>query len=655
MLPPARPHPASAAPPDRPGRRASTASTFLVTHRPRSAGATLLGAVALLLACGPGGEPTGPATGAVAVSVTTTGDDGDADGYALTIDGGAARPLPAAGALSVGDLAAGEHTLELSGVAANCGAVGGTRRAVRVVAGAATTVALTVACAPLPPGAAFVTAPTTGFDPDGDGYQVSVDGGAPESLATGERLAVPGLRGGPHRFRLSGVASNCSVSGENPRTVEVASGATAPVVFPVTCRTLVARVVVTRRLPSLLERDTTLLTAAAVAADGTPLPGRAVAWTTDGPAVAAVAPEGVGGAQGLVTGLAPGRATVTATVDGVGGSAVVAVIGRALRPNREIAYLADVALTGGSGVVRQLRVADAAGAGARTVSPAGRFVVDFAWSPDGSRFVVAYQDPATGGPAGLFTLTADGSGESPLGPAAGWAPEWSPDGSAVAYWNPDDAGHGQIYVVAAAGGAAPQLTAAGSGVNELPTWSPDGRRIAYTSRAPGAPDYALWVADLDGLEPPRRIGTAATQQAPAWSPDGKLIAYFREGISLVDADGGHPRLLAGAEGCALGGSCATATRREFPSWSRDGSAVAYSRRERASTGRTTYHMDVVTLGGAAAVVGAANPFSGSAQWSPDNTVLLFSDARAIVRVRPDGADQRVVSGTEPARDPRWRP
>ena len=40
-----------------------------------------------------------------------------------------------------------------------------------------------------------------------------------------------GLAAGAHQVALGGIAANCQVQGENPRSVTVAAGATAPTVF----------------------------------------------------------------------------------------------------------------------------------------------------------------------------------------------------------------------------------------------------------------------------------------------------------------------------------------------------------------------------------------------------------------------------------------
>jgi len=75
-----------------------------------------------LVGCGggSGGDPTGPTEGALEVLASTTGSDLDPDGYTLSVDNGAAQPLPSNGADTVASLSTGTHTVTLAGVAPNC-------------------------------------------------------------------------------------------------------------------------------------------------------------------------------------------------------------------------------------------------------------------------------------------------------------------------------------------------------------------------------------------------------------------------------------------------------------------------------------------------------------------------------------------------------
>jgi hypothetical protein len=92
---------------------------------------------------------------------------------------------------------------------------------------------------PAPPttGGMTVTIATTGSLPDPDGYTVAIDG------ATGVDIGVNGtytkgeLDPGDHLVALSGLAGNCTVVGDNPRTASVTVGDTIAVAIEVACPT----------------------------------------------------------------------------------------------------------------------------------------------------------------------------------------------------------------------------------------------------------------------------------------------------------------------------------------------------------------------------------------------------------------------------------
>src|SRR2546428_647915 len=58
--------------------------------------------------------------GGLFVSTNTNGVDLPADGYTLTVDGGAGQPIATNGSVTYTDRAAGAHSVALSGVPANC-------------------------------------------------------------------------------------------------------------------------------------------------------------------------------------------------------------------------------------------------------------------------------------------------------------------------------------------------------------------------------------------------------------------------------------------------------------------------------------------------------------------------------------------------------
>jgi len=92
-------------------------------------------------------DSTGPNTGALQVSVTTTGAELDTNGYSVAIDGGAGRVIPSNGTVTLSGLSAGSHSVLLAGLAPNCALVGAANpRPVEVVAGQTASATFSVTC-----------------------------------------------------------------------------------------------------------------------------------------------------------------------------------------------------------------------------------------------------------------------------------------------------------------------------------------------------------------------------------------------------------------------------------------------------------------------------------------------------------------------------
>ena len=105
-------------------------------------------------------------------------------------------------------------------------------------------------------------------------------------------------------------------------------------------------------------------------------------------------------------------------------------------------------------------------------------------------------------------------------------------------------------------------------------FSPDGRRLAFSSKRAGdAVEVWLAAADGSGAQQLTR-GPGNFQASPSWSPDGRRIAFFSMGddwhwhIWVVDAEGGTPRRLTSASG-----------DQSVPTWSRDGHWIYFATTE----------------------------------------------------------------------------
>lgn len=110
-------------------------------------------------------------------------------------------------------------------------------------------------------------------------------------------------------------------------------------------------------------------------------------------------------------------------------------------------------------------------------------------------------------------------------------PEWSPDGTRIAYSAAPSSGNDyDIRVLTVATGAI-QTVATGFRANS-PTWSPDATRLAYTSYTQTIStnqfDWDVHVVDLATLSDQVVANSDYTDTEPDWSSDGTRIAFLRE-------------------------------------------------------------------------------------------------------------------------------
>lgn len=102
--------------------------------------------------------------GTLRIITTTTGADPDPDGYAFAVDGGSSQPIGASATATLANVAAGAHTVGLSGLAANCTLQGSNPRSVTVTAAATAEASFAITCT-VASGALEITTTTTGDSP----------------------------------------------------------------------------------------------------------------------------------------------------------------------------------------------------------------------------------------------------------------------------------------------------------------------------------------------------------------------------------------------------------------------------------------------------------------------------------------------------------
>jgi hypothetical protein len=93
-------------------------------------------------------DPVTVLTGALEVEVATTGEDIDADGYTLEIDGSVVGdPVDPDDTVTFEEVEEGIHDVELTGLASNCSAEGDNPLSVTIEADATETATFAVVCA----------------------------------------------------------------------------------------------------------------------------------------------------------------------------------------------------------------------------------------------------------------------------------------------------------------------------------------------------------------------------------------------------------------------------------------------------------------------------------------------------------------------------
>jgi len=185
-----------------------------------------------------GGGGGGGGTGDLRVTNTTTGSNLDPDGYTVTVDNTTSQPMATNGSTTFTALAAGDHSVALSGVAANCSVAEANPQTVMVPAGGTASTTFTISCtAPPTTGNLTVSTTTTGSNFPSS-YTVTVDPGTvgetSKPITPNGSVTFTDLAAGSHSVALT-VASNCTVTSANPQSVSVPAGGTATTSFTVSC------------------------------------------------------------------------------------------------------------------------------------------------------------------------------------------------------------------------------------------------------------------------------------------------------------------------------------------------------------------------------------------------------------------------------------
>jgi Tol biopolymer transport system component len=178
-------------------------------------------------------------------------------------------------------------------------------------------------------------------------------------------------------------------------------------------------------------------------------------------------------------------------------------------------------------------------------------------------------EQANGIPSGIVTMSPSG-GEITRVNQHGNDPEWSPDGSLIAFSSRFDGYKPyarNIAVMRPDGSAIRQLTHHKTGAASNPFWSPDSNKIAYYVYEDGV-EHQIWSVDLRTGE---QFQLATGGVSPIWTPSDEIVFEAN--------DGWHPLMIMTSQGkdirkCSLFEDGDWAMR-----WSRSGDNIAFLREQ----------------------------------------------------------------------------
>ena len=214
----------------------------------------------------------------------------------------------------------------------------------------------------------------------------------------------------------------------------------------------------------------------------------------------------------------------------------------------------------------------------------------------------------------IYMMDADGGNQERLTnhPWADIHPDWSPDGTKIAFVSNRDGVAPEIHVMDTDGMNLIRLTD-GQGRKWHPAWSPDGKKIAFS--VDHGRDY-IAVIDADGKNREKLEDRA---RCPSWSLDGKQIAF----VSAIDD--GHEIYVKG-----VGGQERKRVTHDFvaklnPSFSPDGRRIAYDAHPDG-----VGHIYVVGADGRNRVMLTHNQqWHGDPAWSPDGRTIAYNVLNGI--------------------------
>lgn len=319
---------------------------------------------------------------------------------------------------------------------------------------------------------------TTNGGRDDSGYTLTVDSGNSTAMDTADTAYVSGISEGSHQAELSKIPSDCSLSGQNPRSISITAGDTTSTTFEISCQIKLKKQVA---FHSARNSDPEIYV-----------------MNTDG------------SDQHSITSNSEFDSSPAISHDGT-----------------------KIAFVSGRNSGQHLFVMNVDGSGAKQLTTASTDPGFHSWSPDDKKIVFADYD---GNGREIYKIHADGSGRTKLtnNSTDDAFPTWSPDGNKIAFVSNRN-GNPQVFTMNTDGSSIQQITTgvALDSYSPAPRWSPDGSKLVIL-----LDDGSIHTINSDGSNMKEVTGNSHYDYSPAWSADGSEIIFSRDGnLTKINADG----------------------------------------------------------------------------------------------------------------------
>ena len=199
-----------------------------------------------------------------------------------------------------------------------------------------------------------------------------------------------------------------------------------------------------------------------------------------------------------------------------------------------------------------------AGAGSIATDPQARIVplttlegkeIEPTLSPDGSHVAFAWREtPRDKYHIYVRALSSETLLQVSDGADDDFGPQWSPDGTQIAFVRMQDGVSCELLSVAPVGGPARHLADCDKYEGDSQSWAPDGATLAF--KAPDSEGLDLLTLADGSIRHLTEVPPAdMLDNTPAFSPDGSLLAFIRwhasgvANVYVVPVSGGEPKRL----------------------------------------------------------------------------------------------------------------